>query len=132
MACTSRLGLYLSPTEVAIATFVSLAGRTPQARRRGSADPRTRSAARSHRAERSRGSPAIRDGPAGPWCDFERIQIRLDNDDSPDQARTHRLVEDALDLLVPMLPLLDTPIGGAVVQRITLALDRAQIPWATQ
>jgi AcrR family transcriptional regulator len=50
------------------------------------------------------------------------------HDDSPEQARTHQLVDDALDLLVPMLPMLDTPIGRAVVQRITLALDRAQIP----
>lgn len=54
------------------------------------------------------------------------------HDDSPEQARTHQLVDDALDLLVPMLPLLDTPIGRAVVQRITLALDRAQIPLVTQ
>jgi AcrR family transcriptional regulator len=52
------------------------------------------------------------------------------HDDSPEQARTHQLVDDALDLLVPMLPMLETPIGRAVIQRITAALERAQIPLA--
>lgn len=52
------------------------------------------------------------------------------HDDSPDQARSHQLVDDALDLLVPMLPMLETSIGRAVIQRITAALERAQIPLA--
>ena len=52
------------------------------------------------------------------------------HDDSPEQARTHQLVDNALDLLVPMLPILDTPLGRAMVQQITSALDRAQIPLA--
>ena len=49
------------------------------------------------------------------------------HDDSPDQTRTHRLVDDALDLIVPMLPILDTPIGRSIVQRVVAALDRAGI-----
>jgi len=49
------------------------------------------------------------------------------HDDSPDQARTHRLVDDALDLVVPMLPVLDTPFGRAIVDRIIAALGRAGI-----
>jgi AcrR family transcriptional regulator len=49
------------------------------------------------------------------------------HDESPDQARTHRLVDDALDLVVPMLPILDTPLGRGFGARIVEALDRAGI-----
>jgi AcrR family transcriptional regulator len=49
------------------------------------------------------------------------------SDDSPEQRRTHGLVDDGLDLLVPMLPLLASPPGRAVVDRITAALSRAGI-----
>lgn len=49
------------------------------------------------------------------------------NDDSPEQQRTHGLVDDALDMVVPMLPLLATPMGRALADRVTHALSRAQI-----
>jgi AcrR family transcriptional regulator len=49
------------------------------------------------------------------------------HDESPDQARTHRLVDDALDLIVPMLPVFDTPFGREIGRRIVTALDRAGI-----
>ena len=49
------------------------------------------------------------------------------NDDSPNQARTHGLVDDALDMIVPLLPLLATPMGKALAERVTAALHRAQI-----
>jgi len=49
------------------------------------------------------------------------------HDESPRQARTHQLIDDALDLLVPMLPLLATPMGRAVVDRVVAALGRAGI-----
>lgn len=49
------------------------------------------------------------------------------HDESPDQVRTHRLVDDALDLIVPMLPMLDLPIGREIGRRIVAALDRAGI-----
>jgi AcrR family transcriptional regulator len=47
------------------------------------------------------------------------------HDDTPDQARTHQLVDEALDLAVPLLPLLATPMGQALCARVTAALGRA-------
>ncbi|MBL0218358.1 MAG: TetR/AcrR family transcriptional regulator [Myxococcales bacterium] len=49
------------------------------------------------------------------------------NDDSPDERRTHGLVDDALDMIVPMLPMLATPMGRALAERVTAALTRAEI-----
>jgi AcrR family transcriptional regulator len=49
------------------------------------------------------------------------------SDDSPDQQRTHGLVDDGLDLLVPLLPVLATPMGAAMADRVTAALGRAGI-----
>lgn len=53
------------------------------------------------------------------------------SDDSPDQRRTHGLVDDGLDLLVPMLPLLGTPPGMVIVERVNAALRRAGISQTT-
>jgi len=49
------------------------------------------------------------------------------NDDTPGERRTHGLVDDGLDMVVPLLPLLGTPPGLALVQRITRSLDSAGI-----
>ena len=49
------------------------------------------------------------------------------NDDSRGEARTHGLVDDALDLVVPMLPVLATPVGRGVADRVVAALARAHI-----
>jgi len=49
------------------------------------------------------------------------------SDDSEEQRRTHGLVDDGLDLLVPLLPFLATPMGGAMVDRVMAALARAGI-----
>ncbi len=49
------------------------------------------------------------------------------NDSSAHQKRTHGLVDDALDMIVPMLPMLATPIGKNIIERVTGALDRAGI-----
>lgn len=49
------------------------------------------------------------------------------HDESPNGARSHRLVDDALDLVVPMLPVLDTPLGRDLAARVVAALDRAGI-----
>jgi AcrR family transcriptional regulator len=53
------------------------------------------------------------------------------SDDSPGQRRTHGLVDDGLDLLVPMLPLLGTPPGMVIVERVNAALRRAGISQTT-
>ena len=49
------------------------------------------------------------------------------HDTSPGEARTHGLVDEALDLAVPLLPLLATPVGRAFSDRIVAALARAGI-----
>ncbi len=49
------------------------------------------------------------------------------SDHSAEQRRTHGLVDDGLDLLVPLLPLLATPMGGALALRVMAALGRAGI-----
>lgn len=49
------------------------------------------------------------------------------HDESPEQARTHRLVDDALDIVVPALPLVATPLGIGLVERVTAALARAGV-----
>ena len=49
------------------------------------------------------------------------------NDTSAHQKRTHGLVDDALDMIVPMLPMLGTPIGKNIIERVTGALARAGI-----
>jgi hypothetical protein len=54
------------------------------------------------------------------------------HDPSPEQARTHRLVDDALDLAVPVLPIFDTPLGRDITLRIVSALDRAGIAFPAQ
>ena len=52
------------------------------------------------------------------------------HDDSPGQNRTHGLIDEGLDMLVPMLPLLASPMGRALCERVTAALGRAGIPLA--
>jgi AcrR family transcriptional regulator len=52
------------------------------------------------------------------------------HDTSARCKRTHGLVDDGLDLLVPMLPLLATPAGRALCERVVSALDRAGIELA--
>lgn len=48
-------------------------------------------------------------------------------DETPDQTRTHHLIDDGLDLIVPMLPVLATPLGRGIAGRVTAALDRAGV-----
>jgi len=61
------------------------------------------------------------------WLFMLAMMLVYIKDDSPKQKRTHGLVDDALDMLVPMLPLLSTPLGRGFVEKITGALDRAGI-----
>lgn len=64
------------------------------------------------------------------WLLQMALMLVFVNDDSPGEARTHGLVDDALDMLVPMLPLLSTPIGAAMVDKVHSALARAGIELA--
>jgi AcrR family transcriptional regulator len=61
------------------------------------------------------------------WLLMLATMIIYIHDTSPGETRTHGLVDDALDLIVPMLPLLATPMGHAIAGRVTAALDRAGI-----
>ena len=49
------------------------------------------------------------------------------NDDSPGEQRTHTLVDEALDMIVPLLPMLATPMGQAIAEKVHGALARAGI-----
>lgn len=64
------------------------------------------------------------------WLFQLGIMLVYINDASPGQKRTHGLVDDALDMLVPLLPMLATPIGAGLVGKVTAALARAGIPLA--
>lgn len=61
------------------------------------------------------------------WLLQMAMMLVFVNDDSPGEKRTHGLVDDALDMLLPMLPLLATPMGKALAERVTAALQRAEI-----
>jgi hypothetical protein len=61
------------------------------------------------------------------WLCLLAVMLVYIADDTPGEARTHGLVDDALDLIVPLLPLLATPAGRALCERITRALLRAGI-----
>jgi AcrR family transcriptional regulator len=61
------------------------------------------------------------------WLMMMALMLVYVTDDSPGEARTPGLVDDALDMVVAILPMLGTPMGKAVVERVTGALARADI-----
>ena len=61
------------------------------------------------------------------WLLMLAMMLVYINDDSPGEARTHGLVDDGLDMVVAMLPMLGTPMGRTLVERVTAALGRADI-----
>ena len=61
------------------------------------------------------------------WLLSLAVMLVFVRDDSANQARTHRLVDDALDVLVPLAPLFATPIGRGLVEQVMAALARAEI-----
>ena len=46
-------------------------------------------------------------------------------DDTPGQARTHRLADDLLEVVAPLIALAGTPFAQPLVDRVVRALDRA-------
>lgn len=61
------------------------------------------------------------------WMFQMALMLVYIKDESPGQKRTHGLVDDAMDMLVPLMPMLATPIGKGLVERVVAALDRAGI-----
>lgn len=59
------------------------------------------------------------------WLLAMALLLVFVNDSSPGQRKTHDLVDDTVELVLPLLPLLATPIGRALAQRIASMLDRA-------
>lgn len=73
--------------------------------------------------------PAARPLVAGAlWLLMMASMLVYVNDHDERGARTHLLVDEGLDLLVPMLPFAATPMGQALCARITATLARAAIP----
>jgi AcrR family transcriptional regulator len=61
------------------------------------------------------------------WLLMMAMMLVYINDDSPGEKRTHGLVDDALDMIVGILPMLGTPLGQALCDRVTAALARADV-----
>jgi AcrR family transcriptional regulator len=61
------------------------------------------------------------------WLLMLAMMLVYIGDDSPNEQRTHGLVDEGLDMLVPMLPLLATPMGRAMCERVLASLGRAGI-----
>ncbi|MGE0550380.1 MAG: TetR/AcrR family transcriptional regulator [Kofleriaceae bacterium] len=61
------------------------------------------------------------------WMLSLAILLVFVNDDSAGQSRTHGLVDDMIEIITPVLPLLGTPIGRTVAERVTSALTRAHV-----
>jgi AcrR family transcriptional regulator len=61
------------------------------------------------------------------WLFQMSLMLVYIKDDSPGQKRTHGLVDDACDMLAPLVPLLGTPLGKGLIERVVGALDRAGI-----
>jgi AcrR family transcriptional regulator len=64
------------------------------------------------------------------WMLMLAMMLVYVHDPSPGEARTHVLVDEALDLAVPLVPLLATPMGRAISGRVVQALGRAGIAFA--
>lgn len=61
------------------------------------------------------------------WLFHLAVMLVFVHDTSRGQRKSHGLIDDALDLIVMMLPLLATPVGHAAGERVVAALGRAGI-----
>jgi len=59
------------------------------------------------------------------WLFLLAAMLVYVSDDSPGERRTHGLVDHTLDLVMPLLPMLATPVGKAIVDRVSGALHEA-------
>ncbi|HWO19212.1 MAG TPA: TetR/AcrR family transcriptional regulator [Kofleriaceae bacterium] len=71
--------------------------------------------------------PAVAAAAHALWMLHLACMLVFIHDDTPGGARTHGLVDDGLDLVVPLLPFLGTAPGVALCERATQALARAGI-----
>jgi AcrR family transcriptional regulator len=74
--------------------------------------------------------PALAAAAHALWMLHLACMLVFVHDDTPGGARTHGLVDDGLDLVVPLLPFLGTPPGIALCERVAQALARAGIELA--
>jgi AcrR family transcriptional regulator len=61
------------------------------------------------------------------WMFQLAVMLVYIKDETPGQKRTHGLVDDACYMLAPLVPLLSTPLGKGMIDRVVGALDRAGI-----
>jgi hypothetical protein len=59
------------------------------------------------------------------WFVHLGVLLYFAHDDELGQGRSHRLVDDLLDLLTPLVAAARTPALAAAVSRVAHALDRA-------
>jgi AcrR family transcriptional regulator len=62
------------------------------------------------------------------WMAHLAILVYFADDTSPGQKKTHRLVDDALDLAVPLLALARSPAAAPLVDQIMQVASRARRP----
>jgi AcrR family transcriptional regulator len=61
------------------------------------------------------------------WLAQMASLLVLVSDHSKGATRTHQLIDESLDMVVPLVPWLATPMGTAIVTRVSQALTRAGI-----
>jgi len=61
------------------------------------------------------------------WAAHLGIVLYFLHDDSPRQARTRRLAEDVVNLVVAAMPFVATPMGAALLSSVQDVLGRAGI-----
>jgi AcrR family transcriptional regulator len=61
------------------------------------------------------------------WMFQLAVMLVYINDETPGQKRTHGLVDDTVEMLAPLVPILSTPLGKGILDRVVAALDRAGI-----
>jgi AcrR family transcriptional regulator len=66
-------------------------------------------------------------GALGLWTLDLALMLYFIWDDSPEQARTRRLIDDAIDMLLPMVPLLSMPLAAGLRAELERMLVDARL-----